>query len=254
LRKLGRTSSSIVSTVRPRQRVCLPPRVPSASTLAARAAGRACHSPRLVRVSLVKRVRVVVPRAARAYASVHAGDLAVSRALGDFVYKRCDSVSAENQAVTAFPEIITVPRSTDDEFIVLACDGIWDVMSSQEVVEKVREMLLHGRPELPPLEEVPGGADEPVRRSDGPTADPVPTPPPRQWDLGAVAECLIDHCLRLGSRDNMSVIVLLIDQRLAPKPEQGDAASASATVAPGTNPTVASTSSSTAEGPEDSQV
>ena len=32
------------------------------------------------------------------------GDLAVSRALGDFVYKRCDRVPPERQAVTAFPE------------------------------------------------------------------------------------------------------------------------------------------------------
>ena len=36
------------------------------------------------------------------------------------------------------------------ENIVLACDGIWDVMSSQEVVDKVRDMLLHGRPKEPP--------------------------------------------------------------------------------------------------------
>ena len=33
------------------------------------------------------------------------GDLAVSRALGDFVYKRCDTVDAKEQAVTAFPEV-----------------------------------------------------------------------------------------------------------------------------------------------------
>ena len=33
------------------------------------------------------------------------GDLAVSRALGDFVYKRCETVAADRQAVTAFPEV-----------------------------------------------------------------------------------------------------------------------------------------------------
>ena len=48
---------------------------------------------------------------------------------------------------------------------------------------------------------------------------PLPQSPQRPWDLGAVAECLIDHCLRLGSRDNMSVIVVLLDPKLAPKPE-----------------------------------
>lgn len=70
------------------------------------------------------------------------GDLAVSRALGDFVYKRCETVSAERQAVTALPEFVIEERQpAKDEYIVLACDGIWDVMSSQEVVDKVRSNL-----------------------------------------------------------------------------------------------------------------
>ena len=89
------------------------------------------------------------------------GDLAVSRALGDFVYKRCESQPAERQAVTAMPEVLVEPRSATDEFIVLACDGIWDVMKSQEVVDKVKAMLQTGRPpKPPPSEEAPGMADE----------------------------------------------------------------------------------------------
>ena len=134
------------------------------------------------------------------------GDLAVSRALGDFVYKRCDSVAPELQAVTAFPEIIGEQRHPgQDEFIVLACDGIWDVMSSQEVVDKVRDMLQHGRPPPPPVDESAVAED-----ATGPTSEPRTPPPERPWDIGAVCECLIDHCLRLGSRDNMSVIIVLV--------------------------------------------
>jgi len=142
------------------------------------------------------------------------GDLAVSRALGDFVYKRCESIEAEKQAVTAFPELMFEERQTGDEFIVLACDGIWDVMSSQEVVDKVRSMLTDGRPPPPP--------PEPSETAEGITPEPpAPAQPQRPWDLGAVSECLIDHCLRLGSRDNMSVIVVLLDPKLMPKPEAG---------------------------------
>ena len=148
------------------------------------------------------------------------GDLAVSRALGDFVYKRCATADAKEQAVTAFPEIISEARSLQDEFIVLACDGIWDVMSSAEVVDKVREMLLEGRPEMPPLDP-DGDSDGPSGSGAGGAAEQLP-PPPRPWDLGAVCECLIDHCLRLGSRDNMSVIIVLLNPAMAPKPEQGE--------------------------------
>jgi len=38
------------------------------------------------------------------------GDLAVSRALGDFVYKRCETVERKAQAVTAFPEARPPPH------------------------------------------------------------------------------------------------------------------------------------------------
>lgn len=34
--------------------------------------------------------------------------------------------------------------SPDDEFIVMACDGVWDCMSSQEVVDFVRQRLKKG--------------------------------------------------------------------------------------------------------------
>lgn len=145
------------------------------------------------------------------------GDLAVSRALGDFVYKRCETVPAKEQAVTAFPEIIVQQRAADDEFIILACDGIWDVMSSQEVVDKVGDMLRNGRPPEPP----------PAEQGSGEGEAPPPPRPQRPWDLGAVCEALIDHCLRLGSRDNMSVIIVLLDPALAPKAESGHVGSAS---------------------------
>ena len=66
------------------------------------------------------------------------------------MYKRCETQPPERQAVTAFPEIRAFERDPKDQFVILACDGIWDVMSSQEVMDKVRDMLLHGRPKEPP--------------------------------------------------------------------------------------------------------
>lgn len=71
------------------------------------------------------------------------GNLALSRALGDFIFKRNDRKSPQEQIVTAFPEVQQFTVDEDWEFVVLACDGIWDVMTSEEVVQFVRSRLAH---------------------------------------------------------------------------------------------------------------
>ncbi|KAL8972614.1 MAG: hypothetical protein Q9183_000448 [Haloplaca sp. 2 TL-2023] len=66
------------------------------------------------------------------------GNLALSRAIGDFEFKKSADLSPEQQIVTAFPDVVAHKISDDDEFLVVACDGIWDCQSSQAVVEFVR--------------------------------------------------------------------------------------------------------------------
>jgi len=73
------------------------------------------------------------------------GNLALSRALGDFIFKRNDHKSPQEQIVTAFPEVQQFTVNEDWEFVVLACDGIWDVMTSEEVVQFVRPRLAHAK-------------------------------------------------------------------------------------------------------------
>ncbi|GMT18601.1 hypothetical protein PFISCL1PPCAC_9898 [Pristionchus fissidentatus] len=75
------------------------------------------------------------------------GNLALSRALGDFAFKRNPKKSPEEQMVTAFPDVIRMEIDPEShEFILLACDGIWDVMSNQEAVDFVRERVAIGKP------------------------------------------------------------------------------------------------------------
>ena len=71
------------------------------------------------------------------------GSLNLSRALGDLEYKQAQ-LPPEEQMVTANPEIRTLRLTHDDEFLILACDGIWDVLTNQEAVEFVRARLLQG--------------------------------------------------------------------------------------------------------------
>ncbi|KAL9606070.1 MAG: hypothetical protein Q9179_000750 [Wetmoreana sp. 5 TL-2023] len=66
------------------------------------------------------------------------GNLALSRAIGDFEFKKSADLSPEQQIVTAFPDVVAHTISDDDEFLVIACDGIWDCQSSQAVIEFVR--------------------------------------------------------------------------------------------------------------------
>ena len=40
------------------------------------------------------------------------------------------------------PEIYLEKRCDEDEFLVLACDGIWDVMSNENLCSFIRSRLL----------------------------------------------------------------------------------------------------------------
>ncbi|KAL0272896.1 UNVERIFIED_CONTAM: hypothetical protein PYX00_005714 [Menopon gallinae] len=70
------------------------------------------------------------------------GGLNLSRALGDHSYKRVDELPPEEQMISPLPDIKVLEIDPDVEFMILACDGIWNFMSSQEVLEFVRKRLL----------------------------------------------------------------------------------------------------------------
>ena len=67
-------------------------------------------------------------------------NLAVSRSFGDFVYKQA-SLPPEKQAVSVEPEIKIADRRGGDEFLIFACDGIWDVMSNQQCCDYIRRQM-----------------------------------------------------------------------------------------------------------------
>lgn len=69
------------------------------------------------------------------------GSLAVSRALGDFEYKNVKGKDPCEQLVSPEPEVFCLDRDPADEFIVLACDGIWDVMTNEDVCSYVQARL-----------------------------------------------------------------------------------------------------------------
>jgi len=72
------------------------------------------------------------------------GNLALSRALGDFVFKMNEKLTQSEQIVTCLPDILHQIIEPDWDFILLACDGIWDVLSSQEVTDFITERISRG--------------------------------------------------------------------------------------------------------------
>jgi serine/threonine protein phosphatase PrpC len=106
------------------------------------------------------------------------GNINLSRSIGDLSYKENADLIFEEQTVTAFPDVKQIDLTPEDDFIILACDGIWDVMSSQECVDFVYERI-------------------------------------KQTPIEKIVEDICDHCLSVDVHvsegiggDNMTVIVV----------------------------------------------
>lgn len=69
------------------------------------------------------------------------GNLNLSRSIGDLEYKRNNGLPPQDQMITAFPELKSEPLSEDCDFMILACDGVWDMMSSQQCVDFIYSRL-----------------------------------------------------------------------------------------------------------------
>jgi len=67
------------------------------------------------------------------------GELAISRALGDLDFKEPGF-----RFVLAHPELAVQRLSQHDDFILLACDGVFDVLSNEQSCAFLREQLAKG--------------------------------------------------------------------------------------------------------------
>jgi protein phosphatase 1G len=68
-------------------------------------------------------------------------NLNLSRSLGDLEYKQNKKLPQEEQMITANPEIITDKLTSDCDFMVIGCDGVWDCKTNQEVGDFVYKRL-----------------------------------------------------------------------------------------------------------------
>ena len=62
------------------------------------------------------------------------GNLNLSRALGDLRYKQDKKLKPEEQVISGEPDVTMYPLSSDFDFVVMGCDGVYETKSSQEIV------------------------------------------------------------------------------------------------------------------------
>ncbi|KAL6496508.1 hypothetical protein OROGR_029766 [Orobanche gracilis] len=105
------------------------------------------------------------------------GVLAVSRSIGDRYLR---------PYVISDPEIMIVPRTKEDECLILASDGLWDVVKNEEACDLARKRLLLWHKK-----------NRPTLSRGGDHIDPA---------AQDAADYLSRLALQRGSRDNISVI------------------------------------------------
>jgi serine/threonine protein phosphatase PrpC len=95
------------------------------------------------------------------------GELAVARSVGDVGVKNiCPG------QVIAVPEYANLALQDNNHFIIMASDGLWDVMSSEEAVTMVHVLL------------------------------------EKTIDLNFVAQNMQDEAIRRGSSDNITICII----------------------------------------------
>mmetsp|Transcript_16964 Transcript_16964/g.27457 ORF Transcript_16964/g.27457 Transcript_16964/m.27457 type:complete len:318 (-) Transcript_16964:45-998(-) len=101
------------------------------------------------------------------------GSLAISRAIGDKSFNK-DNCKPEDQVVLSIPEVESIKRDGKDQFIIMASDGIWDVMGSTAVANFVLREIIE-----------------------------------RKQNVVQCTVGLLNHCLnRLCSGDNCSLVII----------------------------------------------
>lgn len=68
------------------------------------------------------------------------GNLNLSRSIGDLDYKKNPYLKPEEQTIIAYPDVTEFPLR-DIDFIILACDGVWDCKSNQDTVDYINRRI-----------------------------------------------------------------------------------------------------------------
>ncbi|KXG22151.1 probable protein phosphatase 2C 49 [Sorghum bicolor] len=136
------------------------------------------------------------------------GVLAMSRAIGDGYLK---------PFVTAEPEVAVTERTDDDECLILASDGLWDVVTNEMACDVVRACFRSNGPPSPPAARPNGVLPPPAagagREGDDGAASPVKGVDKADSDRACSEAALLLAKLALARRSTDNVSVVVVDLR-----------------------------------------
>ncbi len=92
--------------------------------------------------------------------------------MGDILFKHDDFTHGKPSGLSGEPFVMEQALSADDLFVIVACDGVWDVLSHQEACLLVLGSLATSN------------------------------------NVQAASEALVEEALRCGSTDNCTALVL----------------------------------------------
>jgi len=107
----------------------------------------------------------------------------MTRSLGDRSgkFKEINGYFSRNYAIVSAPEVRIVQLTDTHMFLLLACDGMFEVFTSQQIIVRARQLLTEGTPKF---EEINSNA------------------------VKAVAKTLCKEAIDKGSTDNVSVMIV----------------------------------------------
>ena len=126
------------------------------------------------------------------------GVLAMSRAIGDRYLK---------PYILAEPEITFTPRSSEDECIIMASDGLWDVINNETACDIARGCLFNQEEKLAAVTKELAGSGVGIQALTG-GAEAANRRLGEKLAATRAAELLTKLALARGSGDNISVVVV----------------------------------------------
>jgi len=97
-------------------------------------------------------------------------NLGITRAIGDFYFKDKEWIGETNSGLIAVPNVVRWTLTTDDEFLLIASDGFWDVVTKDEAMQFVKKMI--------------------------------------SFDSNSICSCLINLGKMRNSKDNLTVVLV----------------------------------------------